>query len=160
MIVFRVILILTLIVGFGACDSGEEQDVFEDQAFSDPVGFTQTSENGSVESRDEDDWRISPTYQGRIIIEPAFPNPVPSGASVAIPVRIRFSDSVQGGLEVTTYDTNGIPRRLDRIPNAGDIGAYVFRFSPRVLGIKGLIRVFIVDTRGRLVSYGDLQTNG
>ena len=160
MIALRVVLALTMIAGIGACDTAEEQHTFENQAFTDPIGFTRTTESGKIESEDEDDWRISPASHGRIIIEPAFPNPVPSGASVTIPVRVRFSDSVRGGLEVTTYDSNGIPRRLDSIRDAGDTGAYVFKFSPRVLAFKGLIRVFIVDTRGRLVSYGDLQTNG
>ena len=160
MVIFRIALALTMITTLGACDTGEDQDTFENQAFSDPIGFTQTSASGTIESRDEDDWRVSPAYHGRIIIDPAFPNPVPSGESVAIPVRIRFAGSVQGNLELTTYDSNGLPRRLDSIPDANDTGSYVFRFMPRVLGLNGLIRVFIVDTRGRLVSYGDLQTNG
>ncbi len=160
MIYFRTVLTLTMIWGLGACDAGEEQDTFEDEAFSDPSGFTQTGKNGSIQSRDDDDWRISPIYIGRVVIDPAFPNPAPPGGSVAIPVRIRLSDSVQGGLEVTGYDRNEIPRRLDSIPNASETGSYVFRFMPSVLGIKGLIRVFIVDTRGRLVSYGDIQIDG
>ena len=160
MIAFRIVLALTIIGGLGACDAGEDQDTFENEAFSDPVGFTQTAENGAVQSKDDDDWRISPVYSGRIVIDPAFPNPVPPGASVAIPVRIRLSNSVQGGLEVTSYDSNRIPRRLDSIPNASETGSYVFRFMPSVLGLKGLIRVFIVDTRGRLVSYGDIHING
>ncbi len=151
---------LTMIWGLGACDAGEDQDAFENEAFSDPVGFTQTSENGEIQSIDDNDWRLSPVYSGRIVIDPAFPNPVSPGESVAIPVRIRLSNSVQGGLEATSYDTNGIPRRLDRIPNANETGSYVFRFMPSILGMKGLIRVFIVDTRGRMVSYGDIYVNG
>ncbi len=157
---YRILLVLTLMIGLGACDSGIGQEEFENRAFSEPDGITRTSENGTVQSTDEDDWRISPAYLGRIVIDPAFPNPVPSGASVSVPVRIRISDSVLGGLEITSFDANGLPRRLDRISDAGDPGAYVFRFMPRVLGLTGLIRVFIVDPQGRLVSYGDLQTDG
>lgn len=160
MITLRIILALTIMCGLGACDSGGEQDMFEDEAFTDPEGFTQTSESGAIQSKDEDDWRVSPMYHGRVIIDPAFPNPVHTGGFVAIPVRVRLSDSVQGGLAVTGYDINGLARRLDTIPNASETGAYVFRFMPSVLGVKGLTRVFIVDTRGRLVSYGDIQTNG
>ncbi len=158
--IHRIMLALTMITALGACDTGEDQDAFENRAFSEPVGFTQTSESGAVELQDEDDWRVSPAYHGRILIEPAFPNPVPSGGSVMIPVRIRFADSVQGGLEIVTYDASEIPRRLDSIPNASEPGSYVFRFMPRVLGLRGLVRVFIIDTRGRLVSYGDLQASG
>ncbi len=152
--------ILTLIIGLGACDSGIGQEEFENQAFSEPSGITRTTENGTIESMDEDDWRVSPAYFGRILIDPAFPNPVPSGLSVSVPVRVRISDSVLGGLEITSFDANGLPRRLDRISNAEDPGSYVFRFTPRVLGVTGLIRVFIVDPQGRLVSYGDLQIDG
>ncbi len=142
-----------------ACDTSEDQDEFENQAFSEPSGFTRTSVSGEIQSKDDDDWRVSPAYFGRVVIDPAFPNPAPSGETVAIPVRVRLSNSVQGGLEITSYDANGIPRRLDSIPDARDPGSYVFRFLPRTLGVTGLVRVFIVDTQGGLVSYGDIQMN-
>lgn len=149
------ILLLLLL----ACDAGEDQDDFENQAFSEPRGYTQTNVSGEVQSKDDDDWRISPAYFGRVVVDPAFPNPAPSGETVAIPVRVRLTNSIQGGLEVTAYDTNGIPRRLDSIPNARDPGSYVLRFLPRALGVTGLVRVFIVDTQGGLVSYGDILMN-
>jgi len=149
-----------MIIWLCACDTSEDQDTFENQAFLEPSEYTKTTDNGTVESIDEDDWRVSPAYAGRIIVDPGFPNPVPSGGSVSIPIRIRFSDSVEGGLELTTYDSDGLPRRLDTLPNANETGSYVFRFMPRVLELQGLVRVYIVDTRGRLVSYGDLLTNG
>ncbi|MCY4233704.1 MAG: hypothetical protein OXE59_08210 [Bacteroidetes bacterium] len=151
---------LTMILVLCACDSVEDQQAFEDQAFAEPSGFTQTDESGAIKAMDDDDWRVSPAYVGRIIIDPAFPNPVSSGGLISIPVRVRFSDSVQGGLQLTAYDLDGIPRRLDSILNANDPGSYVFRFMPRTLQLQGLVRVFIIDTQGRLVSYGDVQTSG
>lgn len=153
----RILLVLTIIAGLGACDTGEDQGAFDDRAFSKPSGITQTSKSGRVLSEDEDDWQISPAYFGRIVVDPAFPNPVPSGEFVTIPIRVRISGSVQGRLNVVSYDNNRIERRLDTISDAQDPGAYVFRFMPRILGLNGLIRVFIVDTQGGIVSYGDLQ---
>ena len=75
------ILLLLLL----ACDAGEDQDDFENQAFSEPNGFTRTNASGEIQSEDDDDWRISPAYFGRVVIDPAFPNPVPSGETVSIP---------------------------------------------------------------------------
>jgi hypothetical protein len=91
-----------------------------------------------------------------VLIDPAFPNPTAPSGSVSIPVSVREFNSIQGGLELVSYDENGISRRLDEIRDARDPGAYVFTFNPGLLGVQGLIRLFIVDTRGTLVSYGDL----
>ena len=141
----------------GACDGMADQEEFRNQAFAMPAGITETDESGRVLSNDEDDWRVSPAYFERVVIDPAFPNPVPVGELVAIPIRVRLTDSVQGGLELVTYDSNRIPRLLDRVRDARNPGAYVFRFNPSVLGVTGIMRVYIIDSGGGLVSYGDLQ---
>ena len=147
--------VLATVVGAG-CDTAEQQNAFEDDAFSTPSGFTRTDENGEILSEDKDDWRTSPVYSTRVLIDPAFPNPIPPGEFVTIPVQVREFDSVQGGLELVSIDENGIPRRLDDIRDASDPGAYIFTFNPASLGVLGLVRVFILDSRGGLVSYGDL----
>jgi len=149
------LVVLTLLVGSG-CDTAEEQNDFEGEAFSLPSGFTRTDKNGNILSEDTDDWRTAPVYLTRVLIDPAFPNPSTPGDFVNIPVRVLDFDSVQGGLELVSFDENGIPRRLDEIRDARDPGAYVFTFNPGLLGVQGLIRVYILDTLGNLVSYGDL----
>lgn len=149
------LVVLTLLVG-GGCDTAEQQNEFEDDAFSMPSGFTRTDKNGQIVSEDTDDWRTAPVYSTRVLIDPAFPNPTAPSEFVSIPVSVREFNSIQGGLELVSYDENGIPRRLDEIRDARDPGAYVFTFNPGLLGVQGLVRVFIVDTRGALVSYGDL----
>ena len=108
-------------------------------------------------STDPDDWRVAPTYFERLIIDPAFPNPASFGTSVAIPIRIRLNDTVQGGLDLVSYDADRIPRRLDRVNDARDPGAYVLRFMPSALGVTGLSRVYVLDTAGGLISYGDIM---
>ncbi len=149
------LVVLTLLVG-GGCDTAEQQNDFEGEAFSTPSGFTRTDKNGEILSEDTDDWRTAPVYLSRVFIDPAFPNPSTPGDFVNIPVSVREFNTIQGGLEVVSFDENGIPRRLDEIRDARDPGAYVFTFNPGLLGVRGLVRVYILDTRGNLVSYGDL----
>ena len=152
------VLVVLTVVHFVACDgSVEEQEDFRDQAFRTPSGFTQTNDRGEVLSQDPDDWRVAPAYFERLVINPAFPNPVPSGVMVTIPIRLRFNDTVRGGLDLVSYDANRIPRSLDRLPDARNPGAYVLRFRPDALGVQGLLRVYILDTAGGLISYGDLK---
>ena len=149
-------LVVLAVLAWAGCDTAEQQNQFEDDAFSTPSGFTRTDENGDIVSEDTDDWRTSPVYSTRVLIDPAFPNPVSPGELVTIPVQVREFDSVQGGLELVSFDENRIPRRLGDIRDASDPGAHVFKFNPALLGVAGLVRVFIVDSRGGLVSYGDL----
>lgn len=145
---------LILLIGAG-CDTQEQQKDFLDDAFSPPSGFTRTDADGRILSDDKDDWRTAPIYTGRVLIDPAFPNPV-SGAFIAIPVRVREFNAVPGGLEVVSFDENQIPRRLDAVREASDPGAYVLSFNPTLLDVRGLVRVFILDGRGEMVSYGDI----
>lgn len=152
------VLLLLVIVQLAACDNtAEEEAAFQDAAFRMPSGFTATSEGGNVLSDDPDDWRIAPSYFERLVIDPAFPNPVSAGMSVAVPIRVRLSDTVQGGFDLVSYDSNRIPRLLDRVEDARSPGAYVLRFMPDVLGVTGLMRVYILDTAGGLISYGDIM---
>lgn len=150
-------LVVLALLLTGGCDTAEQQNNFEDEAFSTPSGFTRTDENGQILAEDKDDWRTAPVYSTSVLIDPAFPNPTAASDFVNIPVSVRQFNSIQGGLELVSFDENGIPRRLDEIRDARDPGAYVFTFNPGLLGVQGLIRLFILDTRGILVSYGDLS---
>ncbi len=150
------LVVLALLLA-GGCDTAEQQNDFEDEAFSTPSGFTSTDENGQILSEDKDDWRTAPVYSTSVLIDPAFPNPAAPSDFVNVPVSVREFNSIQGGLELVSFDENGIPRRLDEIRDARDPGAYVFTFNPALLGVQGLVRLFILDTRGTLVSYGDLS---
>ncbi len=150
-------LACVLLVVWASCDTQDLQHEFEAQAFAPAAGYTQTTETGETISTDEDDWRTAPAYQTRIEIDPAFPNPPGTSAVVTVPVKVRDFDAVQGGLELVHFDSNRIARRLDNIRSARSPGAYVFKFTPSLIGKTGLVRVFVVDPLGELVSYGDLQ---
>lgn len=140
------------------CDTQEQQDQFRADAFAVPSGFTQTDDNGEILSEDEDDWRAAPIHFGRIRIDPAFPNPT-GGKFVNVPFSVREFNAFPGGLELASLDANANFVRLDRIPDAKDPGAYVFTFNPTFLARTGLVRVFVIDARGELVSYGDIMVD-
>ena len=148
--------ILAFFVWIG-CDNQDLQEDFEAQAFSTPEGFTRTNQSGEALSVDSDDWRTSPAYQADIEITPAFPNPPTAGDLITVPVRIRGTNTVRGSLNLVFFDSDRLSRRLDDIRSARDPGAYVFRFNPALIGRTGLVRVFILDSLGDLVSYGDIM---
>ena len=145
-----------LAVLYASCDTADLQRDFEAQAFATPSGYTQTNDQGEAISIDADDWRTAPAYTGRIDVSPAFPNPPGSGTEVVVPFKVREFNSVRGGLDLVIFDANRIARRLDQVRSARDPGAYVFKFAPAFIGQTGLVRVYIVDPLGDLVSYGDL----
>lgn len=154
---FRTILFaLALAFTLSACDSQEQQNDFVDEAGRTPTGFARTDDNGAILADDEDDWRTAPIFAGKVRFDPAYPNPV-GGEVVTIPVTVLEFNAIQGGLIARARDGSGTLRLLDEIPATSDPGAYVLRFNPAILAREGLVRVFIFDTLGELVTYGDLQ---
>jgi|SRR5690606_5888424 hypothetical protein len=138
-----------------ACDTQAEQDEFADRASLPPSGYTQTTIDGEIVSVDEDDWRTAPIYGAAVVVDPAYPNPFSEGF-VYVPVYVRFSDSVRGGLVLRAYNNSGRLITLGSLPEAYQQGSYAFNFSPGLIGRKGLVRLFIFDASSELVSYGDL----
>lgn len=151
-----ILFTLLITVMLAGCDSQEQQDNFVDEAGRAPSGFARTDDTGRILDDDADDWRTAPVFAGKVSFDPAYPNPV-GGDVVTIPVRVLEFNAVQGGLVVRARDGSGNLRLLDEIPRTSDPGAYVFRFSPVILARGGLVRIFIFDTLGELVTYGDLQ---
>ena len=139
------------------CDTQEQQNEFLDDAFAVPEGFTRTNRDGEVVTNDPDDWRTAPFYATSVLVDPAFPNPSSEGL-FTFPVSIREFNAVPGGLELASLDANNRFVPLDVINDVSDPGRYDFREVPILarLGRRGLIRVFILDGRGELVSYGDV----
>jgi hypothetical protein len=156
---FHILPVLLLIVGFGTmtgCDSQEQQDEFVQDAGATPEGFARTDQTGLILDDDQNDWRVAPVYGGKVRFDPAYPNPV-AASFVTIPVTILEFNSIQGGLTLRARDASGSLRTLDDILDTSDPGAYIFRFSPALLNRTGLVRIFIFDRLGELVSYGDLM---
>lgn len=139
----------------GGCDSQDLQREFEEASTLPPAGYTETTDRGEVLSADADDWRVGPAFASNLTVDPAFPNPV-SAQEVVIPVTVRFSGAIQGGLVLRAIDSTNRFQVLDQLFEASSPGAYVLRFNPIVLGRTGLVRLFIFDGTGALISYGDV----
>ena len=154
--VFSILVLGGLLVPVLGCDSQEQQDEFVADASATPDGFVRTDDTGRIIAEDKDDWRVAPIYGGQVRFDPAYPNPVAIDF-VTIPVTILEFNSIQGGMALRARDASGNLRTLDDILDASDPGAYVFRFSPALLNRTGLVRIFIFDRLGELVSYGDLM---
>lgn len=150
-----VLLLAFLLAG---CDTAEQQRDFEEAARSAPSGFTRTDANGRVLEADDDDWRTAPAYASRLLVSPAWPNPVQDGP-VTVPFSVYEFDAFPGGLEIGSFDETGRFTQLDAVPQADDAGGFEFIFNPAVLGRRtgSLIRLYVVDARGVIISYGDLQ---
>lgn len=156
-----------------ACDSGtaDGQRLFADDALLSPVaGITRTDASATVLSRDSSDWRIGPAYLTRVrFLELPSPNPVASGAAISFLID---TEGVPGGLELVAVQRRGdlvdFVEILDpgaRRDDATVSGFYSFSVSASQIavaggsGVGGLTRVVLLDGRGGVVSYGDVQVN-
>ena len=153
----RTLPILLAVLALTGCDTQKAINQFEDEAALTPSGFTSTDRDGVVLSQDDDDWRTSPGFFGKVRVDPAYPNPAPTGL-VTVPVSVLEFNAVGGGLILRARDSSGRLVAVDEIPDASDPGGYIFQFTPAILARSGLIRLFVLDRIGNLVSYGDIQT--
>ena len=170
-ILVRCILFLVLVCQAAGCSRSQDQIEFEQQAFRTPDNFTETTPNGEVVRRDEDDWRIGPMFQGFVEVQvPPFPNPT-HGEPVQIEILVTGVGSVLGLQAVGFYDLfDERSRRVlyyhDRSPL--DFGILVFNINPAEFDIRnnysearrtndGLHRLFIFDHRNNLITYGDIK---
>ena len=155
-VIRRLSILVLFLLTLSSCDSQQQQDDFEQSASNTPANFARTDSQGAIINDDKDDWRTAPIYGGKVRFDPAYPNPATIDF-VTIPVTILEFNSIQGGLRLRARDANNVWRTLDDILDATDPGAYIFRFSPALLARTGLVRLFVFDQLGELVSYGDLM---
>ena len=150
---------------FVSCSSNDAQKKFEEKALAEPSGYTKTDVQGKVQSKDEDDWRIGPMFQGYVDVEtPAFPNPIHAGDKIEIQLSVTGIESVSG-LEVYTRDENHKWRSIyyDQ-QNPLPTGLYVIRLDPisftytnNYQNAVGLHRAYIYDGNNNLITYGDIK---
>jgi hypothetical protein len=163
-------LALVLALALSACDGSDAQQMFEADAAQPPSGITPTDQEGNLTGApDPDDWRTSPLFP-TIVVEPAYPNPVPAGYTgpIVINVNIPFPDNIPG-LRLRIWD----PRPPQRFPVVIDeVGpGNVFHFNSlsftrsdvqaalQLADPRGLYRLYIHDGNDRLISYGDVQVD-
>ncbi|MDX1741360.1 MAG: hypothetical protein R3178_08715, partial [Rhodothermales bacterium] len=106
-------LLIPLIL-LAACDSTDSQDDFVKAAQAPPAGFTTTDASGQVIAEDTDDWRTSPFFVGKVVVNPAYPNPGGAATTVTVPIRILQFDDLTGGL-LLRADVDDRLRLLDEL---------------------------------------------
>lgn len=150
-----------------SCTRNDAQQDFERDAYKTPQNFTETNHTGKIISTDEDDWRISPLYQGLVHVNPPFPNPVSSSDNLQFEIEITGVQSVSGLEVITRYDnanpTSGFKTLYFETQTLMP-GLTTFTINPLELGrndviesARGLHRIFIYDGNGNMISYGDVM---
>ena len=153
-----VVLALSAAVLAG-CDGATAQADFRADAAQPASGYTQVNADGTVVSRDADDWRVSPLYSTRVLVNPARPNPVGITTEVSLQVQVVGFDVVPGGMQLVAFTQAG-RRVLDSDPGATSSGFYTFTFVPADFndgGAPGLRRVILFDARSEPITYGDIR---
>ncbi|MBX2821310.1 MAG: hypothetical protein KTR29_16565 [Rhodothermaceae bacterium] len=162
--ILRVLVLCGLILSGSGCDNQAAQEDFIDEASALPEGITKildadfVNADDGICSEDPDDWRVSPVYAGVVFVDrPAFPNPATGASQGTIVIRVLQPNRVQGGFILTAFGNGSVPIELARIPDASLDNFYDIRFSPSLLSINGLHRLFLFDSLGELITYGDLE---
>ena len=164
--------LVLLVFLLSGCSTSQDQVDFEQQAYRTPQNYTETTPNGEVVRRDEDDWRIGPMFQGFVEIQvPPFPNPTRGE-----PVRVEMYIAIEGtvnGLRAVSYfdmfDERSMTFHYEHNRSPLPFGMLIFdiypeRFDPISRNYSnarsrndGLHRLFIYDNRWNLISYGDIK---
>ena len=159
-IMYRFLVWIPFLMIIG-CDNQGAQEDFVAEAGADPSGITRILDNdfgGTICSEDEDDWRTSPVYTGIVLVErPAFPNPINGATEGTILLRVLQFDRVRGGFQLSAFGDGNLPIELGRITDASSPGEYALQFSPSLLTANGLHRLFVLDSFGELITYGDIE---
>ena len=149
---------LTVLIALllSSCDSTSSQEEFIKAASSPPSGFTETDASGDVVSEDKDDWRTAPFFVGKVVVDPAYPNPVEAAATVTIPVRILQFEDLSGRISLRV-DVRDRFVLLDELLDTSSPGVHIFLFNASVIEDRGLHRLLILDQFSEIISYGDLM---
>lgn len=154
---------LLLLLLSGGCVKNDAQREFEQEAYSVPNNFTETTYQNEVISVDEDDWRTSPIFQGLVNIIPPYPNPANTDELIQFHVDVTGVQSING-LEVLIRFDDGSFRSLYDNFETLHTGYNDFRINPAEFSqfgsieeAQGLHRVFIYNGNQQLISYGDVM---
>jgi hypothetical protein len=157
---------MAMMVSLAGCqtDDDNRQKEFEQEAYSTPSSITKTTFNGTVESRDSDDWRVSPFYAGLLTVQPPFPNPANPTQTVQLLVTIQSLD-VLSRVRVWTFDASR-PSALWPVWNSTSLGPGILEipmnpmnFTPSgsVNDIRTTHRIILTDQLDQVITYGDVQ---
>ncbi len=158
------ILLAILLVSAISCTRNDAQQEFEQEAYRMPDGITETEYDGKVISEDEDDWRISPMFQGSLRIDaPPHPNPVQTSQVLNIEIYV-LSQQAVSEIHVYVRYQDGSPQLVDSQFEISSPGVYSFRIDPLDFGefrdpesARGDHRILIYNGRDQIISYGDVR---
>lgn len=161
----KTLLLLTLIVGLGACNRNDAQDEFEQKAFQPADGITQTDFNSNiVGDPDPDDWRTSPFYTGLADIEPSYPNPIQFGTNARLDVflnGIPYTTVLElGYFDTRLSDSPWI--QIDLYQDATEFSTPSLNINTDFFGntvdeARGTYRLVLFDSNQRVITYGDIR---
>ena len=158
------VIYLLLFTSVISCTRNDAQRDFEQEAYSAPNNYTETApNNGDILSKDPDDWRTSPRFQGFINVVPPFPNPVSTNQIIQFQLDVVAQGSVNGLLVYIIFDDGDrrvIYEEFDPLPQS----LYDFQISASMLSqvegspesARGLKRIYLFDLNNRMISYGDI----
>ena len=111
--VFAGLLFILMIAG---CSNNRAQQQFENDARKTPSGYTHTKSDGTIVSKDPDDWRISPMFQGFIYVsQPPYPDPVTTTQTITFELQISGLESIYGLYIYTNLETSAGVYRVQQI---------------------------------------------
>ncbi len=155
-------------VFLSGCNNNKAQQQFENDARKTPSGYTNTDATGKVISKDPDDWRISPLFQGFIYVsQPPYPNPAGTTQQIKFELQINGLESIYGLYVYTNLQSNTGQYQVQQIYYNPDSplqpGLITIPFIPSQFTItgnasdaRGLHRIFVYDGRQNLITYGDI----
>jgi hypothetical protein len=163
---YKLLLTFSLVIAIlTGCSQNDSQREFEREAFNLASGITQTNERGEIVegNLDPDDWRIAPFFQGLVIVDPAFPNPVLSNGRVFINVQVTGIDAVSGLVVYVLHEAGNVPRFIYEEPSRPLMtGLYTISLNPLSIAqfqenSQGIYRIILEDFNRNIITYGDIQ---
>lgn len=159
------ILCTLLCLFLAGCGQSDDQREFENRAFSEPQGVTQTSASGKVnpDYEDPDDWNISPMYEALVTVEPAFPNPVDANSIITLQINLQVPDAVNQmnfwSFRFPTPPYTPVAQPLDPsiIQTFNTISISASSITGGVGSASGLYRLLVLDGRDNVITYGDVR---
>ncbi len=157
----RLILLLPVFLVMLSCTNNDAQSEFEQKAYSQPEGITQTDQNGNVVGdEDPDDWRTSPFYAGLAEIEPSFPNPLLYSETASLEVFLNGTPFTSI-LELGYFDFQDRWTQIDLEQDISEFSVSSLTIDPQFFGsnvslARGTYRLIVFDGNQRVITYGDI----
>lgn len=144
------------------CNQGSDQREFEQAAFTEAEGFTETDSRGEVIREDPDDWRVAPFFQGLVEVDPPYPNPVQSNDQITLDIIVTGVESVSGLWVFAYYGANNIRQIYEDPGRPLSTGLTSIPLNPLDVARlpespQGLYRIIVLDANENVITYGDIR---